>query len=400
MKRLLLLLATSALAQVQPSFDGSMLYDLTNGPVRYSDPADNEISRLKSKLQFEPRHGYLLSILNALKVPLSSQTLVFSKTSFQAPLIFPSAPRAIFFNDETYIGWVKGADYLEISTADPKLGAVFYVLEQEPRANPRIIRQDDCLQCHHSARTAGVPGHMVRSVYPMPNGLIHTNTASHITDHRSPYSERWGGWYVSGKFNFPHLGNKLFPTPEEPKNVPSFDSPAWPAATSDPVAHLVLTHQVAGHNYLARLNYETRAALQLQHVMNEMDGKPDSVDTWTESTRRRIHNAIEAAVRYLTFADEAPLPEPLRGDSTFTAEFEKQHPLKKFNLQTRVFEYPLSYLMLTSAAKALHPAVEPLFLARLEQVLLKEAGRGDYARLHPDRAREAWQIFRNARSGN
>ena len=108
-----------------------MVYDLQNGPIPYNQAPDNQITQLKTRLLYEPRHGYLLSVLKALNIPLSSQTLVFSKTSFQAPLIFPSAPRAIFFNDDTYIGWVKGADYLEVSTADPALGAVFYVMEQE-----------------------------------------------------------------------------------------------------------------------------------------------------------------------------------------------------------------------------------------------------------------------------
>src|SRR5262245_27963611 len=102
-----------------------MMYDLVNGPVAYSQAPNNEVSRLQSKFGYEPRHGYLLSVLKELNIPLSSQTLVFSKTSFQAPLIYPSAPRAIFFNDDTYVGWVKGADYLEVSTADPVLGAVF-----------------------------------------------------------------------------------------------------------------------------------------------------------------------------------------------------------------------------------------------------------------------------------
>lgn len=378
-----------------------MVYDLEHGPVEYKAPADNEITRIPiARLRFEPRHGYLLSVLEQLKIPLSSQTLVFSKTSFQAPQIFPHAPRAIFFNDDTYVGWVKGADYLELSTADPNLGGVFYVLEQEPRPRPRFERHDDCLQCHHSARTSGVPGHIVRSVFTQPSGQIHTNTTSYVTDQRSPMAERWGGWYVSGTADFPHLGNRFFNTPDEGRAVKSFDSPAWPAQTSDLVAHLVLTHQVTGHNYIARLNYETRSALKLQHVMNEMDKQPDLEANWSESTRRRITTAIEATVRYLTFADEAPLPGPVRGDSTFAADFSQRHPLKKLNLKTRVFEYPLSYLINTRPVGALEPIVREKLIARLRQVLLNEAGKGDYARLDPTLAREAWRLYEHAQHGN
>jgi hypothetical protein len=396
----ILALALALSAQSTATFEGSMVYDLANGPIKYNQPPNNEISTLRSRLTYEPRHGYLLSLLQALKIPVSSQTLVFSKTSFQAPLIFPSAPRAIFFNDDTYVGWVKGADYLEISTADPNLGAVFYVVEQEPRANPRFLRHDDCLQCHHSARTVGVPGHIIRSVYTQPSGQIHTNTSSFSTDQRSPWAERWGGWFVSTPVAFRHLGNQLFTDLETSHSIRSFDSPAWPASTSDVVAHLVLAHQTTGHNYLARLNYETRSALQLQHVMNEMDRKPDVEESWSESTRRRITNAIEAAVRYLTFADEVPLPGPIRGDSTFAREFSSRHPLKTLNLKTRVFEYPLSYLMLSRALDGVDPLVRAKLEARLEAVLLREAGSGPFARLDAARAREAWGLYRNAHARN
>jgi hypothetical protein len=395
---LVALLALSA--QVPASFEGSMVYDLAHGPINYKQTPDNEVSQLKTRLSFEPRHGYLLSVLKAFNIPLSSQTLVFSKTSFQAPLIFPSAPRAIYFNDDTYIGSVKGADYLEISTADPALGAVFYVLEQEPTPKPRFVRHDDCLQCHHSSRTAGVPGHIVRSVYTQPSGQIHTNTSSYITDHRSPMAERWGGWFVSGKVDFKHLGNQLFPELEVSNAIKSFDSPAWPTDTSDIVAHLVLAHQATAHNYLARLNYETRAALQLQKVMNEMDRKPDVEASWSESTQRRIHAAIEATVRYLTFADEAPLPGPITGDSTFATDFQKKHPLKKLNLKTRLFEYPLSYLIESRALSALDPLIKQKLDARLGQVLLEEAGKNSFSQLDPARAREAWHIYQNAHSRN
>ena len=373
-----------------------MVYDLQNGPIPYNQAPDNQITQLKTRLLYEPRHGYLLSVLKALNIPLSSQTLVFSKTSFQAPLIFPSAPRAIFFNDDTYIGWVKGADYLEVSTADPALGAVFYVMEQEAKPKPRFVRHDDCLQCHHSPRTAGVPGHIVRSVYTQPSGQIHTNTSTYVTDHRSPIEERWGGWYASSKSDVKHLGNRLFPTLDTSVALKPFDSPAWPAQSSDIVALMVLEHQTMGHNYIARLNYETRSALQLQRIMNEMDQKPDTEDSWSESTRRRITNAIEATVRYLTFADEAPFPQPIRGDSTFAQDFAVKHPLKQFNLNTRLFEYPLSYLIESKGIAALTPVVQQKLRVRLAQVLLEEAGTKPYAKLNPERAKQAWRIYRNS----
>ena len=52
------------------------------------------------KLEYEPVSGYLRSVLKALDIPIESQILVFSKTSFQAPKIRPDNPRAIYFNDQ------------------------------------------------------------------------------------------------------------------------------------------------------------------------------------------------------------------------------------------------------------------------------------------------------------
>lgn len=403
------------------NFDGSLVFDLEHGPVRYSVAASgNPIARLQSainkgerRLTFDRSYGFLPSILEALQVPPSSQALVFSKTSFQAPLILPSSPRAIFFNDEVYIGWVKGADYLEISTADPDLGGVFYVLEQEPARKPQIQRHDDCLQCHQSARTAGVPGHMVRSVYAMSSGLIHTNTSSFVSDHRSPFDERYGGWYVTGTHGkATHMGNQTTSSPMafNPKlgaNLTSliqkFDVNLWPQPTSDIVALLVLEHQTMGQNYLARLNYETRAALDMQRALHQMDNvsaPPSDPKLWSESTRRRVGHAIEATVRYLTFADEAPLPDPIQGSNSFAADFAKRAPiaadgrsLRTFNLKNRLFQYPLSYLVYSRAIDSLEPVIRQRFFARLSEVLLREAGRPGWEHLDPALSRTAWEIL-------
>src|SRR5205823_3250156 len=111
--------------------------------------------------------GYLESLLKYLQVSASSQGLVFSKTSFQRNLISPHKLRAIYFNDDTYVGYVRNAPMLELASMDPKLGTVFYVLKQQQNAKPKFIRQTyECLQCHESGMTHNVPGLMMRSVYP------------------------------------------------------------------------------------------------------------------------------------------------------------------------------------------------------------------------------------------
>jgi hypothetical protein len=57
-----------------------------------------QLDRGEATLEYEPGHGYLKSLLRALGIAVNSQTLVFSKTSFQYPKISPERPRAPYFN--------------------------------------------------------------------------------------------------------------------------------------------------------------------------------------------------------------------------------------------------------------------------------------------------------------
>src|SRR5205814_5858440 len=76
----------------------------------------------KVVLNYDEQHGYLRSVLKELKVPISSQTLVFSKSSFQLTQISPETPRAVYFNDDIYVGWVNHGQFIEIAALDPKNG--------------------------------------------------------------------------------------------------------------------------------------------------------------------------------------------------------------------------------------------------------------------------------------
>src|SRR4029078_10839120 len=113
------------------------------------------IDRGESKLEYATPGGYLLSVLNQLHVQASSQMLVFSKTSFQFNLISPANPRAIYFSDNVYVGWVRGGEVVEVSAIDPDRGAMFYSLDQRQSDKPRFVRREECLQCHASPRTLG-----------------------------------------------------------------------------------------------------------------------------------------------------------------------------------------------------------------------------------------------------
>jgi hypothetical protein len=83
-------------------------------PIHYrSEKLDDPVARLQrrlargdERLTYEPSHGYLRSVLQKLDISESSQTLVFSKTSFQFSRISPERPRALYFNDDVYVGQV------------------------------------------------------------------------------------------------------------------------------------------------------------------------------------------------------------------------------------------------------------------------------------------------------
>ena len=58
----------------------------------------------------------------------------------------------------------------------------------------------DCTQCHIAAGTRGVPGVLLRSVFPTQTGTLTPRSPSYITDQESPLKQRWGGWYVNGSW--------------------------------------------------------------------------------------------------------------------------------------------------------------------------------------------------------
>lgn len=392
---LLALLASLPLAsQAQSSFSGS--YPLLDGDViRYqSTPPNDLVARFQrrldqgaAKLTFQEPQGYLLSVLQQLSVPLSSQMLVFSKTSSQQHLIGPATPRALYFNDSVYVGWVRGGAVVELAAVDPSQGTMFYTLEQRPQTQPKFVRREECLQCHASPKTLGVPGLLVRSVFPTADGVPQLQVDSFVTDQSSPLRERWGGWYVTGTHgNQRHMGNVWIKDKEHPDrldlengaNVTSlkghFDVTTYLTPHSDLVALMILAHQTRLHDLISRVNWETRLALDQQATMDKALGVP--ADTWSDSTRHRIYDAVETLLRYMLFTNEARLEAPVQGTSSFTKEFAAAGPkdntgrsLRDLDLNRRMFRYPCSFLIYSEAFDALPKPARDHFYRRLWDVL-------------------------------
>ena len=179
-----------------------------DAPINYrssklNDPVarlEKRLERGELKLHYDPKHGYLKSVLDALHISVSSQALVFSKTSFQFPDISPATPRALYYNDDVYVGQVHSGKFLEFVSFDPMQGAIFYVMDEHRDKHPRFERSEvDCIQCHVAPSTKGIPGVMLRSVFTKPDGTADGAARSFVTGQESPLSQRWGGWYVTAK---------------------------------------------------------------------------------------------------------------------------------------------------------------------------------------------------------
>lgn len=370
--------------------------DFERPPILYSaSTPDNVVSRLQarldageSRLDWEERTGWLPSVLAALDVPVSSQTLVFSKTSLQQSRIGPRNPRALYFNDDVYVGYVRSGEVVEVSVADPLLGTVFYALEQAPAERPRFVRRtDDCLLCHGGSQTRGVPGHVVRSVYPSASGQPIFSAGSHRVDHSTPLADRWGGWYVTGRHGGQrHLGNVTYRSrPERGDDSDTsglnvtdladrFGASGYLAPHSDLVALSVLAHQAAAHNVLTRASFDSRAALHREAALNRDLGQAEG--TRWPSTDTVLDGAATALVECFLFCDEAPLAGPIAGTTDFAAEFRAEGPadargrsLRDLDLERRLLRHPCSFLVYSASFDALPDEVRERFWKRMDAAL-------------------------------
>ncbi len=322
--------------------------------------------------------SYLGDFLEAFDIPAASQSLVFSKTSLQASRIRPNNPRAIYFNDEIYVGWVPGGDFLEVSVPSPKTGTNFYVVEMDGD-RPELVRENhDCLQCHGGSFTRDIPGHLVRSVYPDLSGQPIFKAGTRVVDQTTPIHERWGGWLVTGT-PMSHKGNTLY---DETDTGAAFGSTftiedvpnrGYLSKGSDIVAHLILAHQAKLHTLLADLVLSTRRAFHDQRIMDELLKREDPI---SESTARRIKHASDKVLKYMFFADEADIPKIEMADSSFAQAFHNRGPkdskgrsLYQLRVNRRMFRYPFSYIVYTDTFNDLPKEALDYVWPEIERIL-------------------------------
>jgi hypothetical protein len=325
--------------------------------------------------------------VNSLSLPLVQKTPVRSD---------PHNPRTLFFNDSTVIGWVRGG-FIEVATESPEQGIIFYTLAQESQEKPQFKRQNDCLTCHDSYDALGAPGMLVRSNFVGPNAMTLRNLGSYNIDQRSPLTQRWGGWYVTGNSgSIRHMGNAIVTDEDHPDSaigpetlnldslVSKFDTHAFLSPYSDVVALMVFEHQMHIMNLFTRLGWQTRYALSQPRVEG---------DYW-----RATANEL---ADYMLFVDEAPLANPIRGSSGFAEKFSSEGPhdgkgrsFRQLDLEKRLMRYPCSYMIYSEAFDALPAEARDAVYKRLWQILSGTEKNPKYAGLSLSHREAVVEILR------
>lgn len=365
---------------------GGMFLGSANDPaIAYSTaPLNNVVDDLNRRLEsgsttlaFAGRAGYLQAAIDALRLPIDSQLLLFSKGSLQGPLVSPASPRALFFNDRVALGWVRDGEFLEAAVHDEQQGIVFYSLEQRPAARPVFKREFRCLGCHMTDATFGVPGLLMFSTTAAAGDRPPLKIVA--MDQRTPLSERWGGWFVTGSTGATeHLGNRVPALAGDPgRSVGSvdglFDGEGFRGTSSDIAALLTFSHQTQMISLLTRASWEARAADPVLH-----NSEPSGTGRYP-LVEEMMRGVAADVVDYMLFVGEAPLPNPLTGRSGFAKRMSAAGPrdrrgrsLYQLDLQRRLMKYPCSYLIYSPAFDALPPLVKVPIYRRMWQVLSGE----------------------------
>ncbi|MFN8061119.1 MAG: hypothetical protein U0Q12_18310 [Vicinamibacterales bacterium] len=382
-------------------------------PTRTSDagrPTSDVVAKLNQALADgtrtiarDERTGYLSSVLEALKVSPESQLLVFSKTGVQRAYTGPRNPRALYFTSSVVVGYIPGAPSLEVAAHDPGQGVVFYTLDQSA-AEPRFVRQTRCLGCHVTPGTLGVPGMIARSHAVDANGRILPALGIHTVNHRTPHTERWGGWFVTSTALTPppytqmgHLGN--ITTVVAPGSTSTIVSNAvlldwlgsapethgYLSAASDIGSLLLFDHEMHAINLITRLHREARLA-------ESGASAPASAEV--------LRGRVDELADYLLFVGEEPPAVPLSPRPGFAAHLRASVPadrrnrsLGQLDLDRRLMRYPCSVMIYTDAFAQLPSTVRDAVYRRMFEILQWRDIQPKYATLAPADRKAVMEIL-------
>ncbi|MGE3405098.1 MAG: hypothetical protein AB7K63_21100, partial [Vicinamibacterales bacterium] len=260
--------------------------------------------------------------------------------------------------------------------------------------------------------TSGIAGMLTMSMLPLsddPNEYAQ----GWAVDQRTPYEDRWGGWFVTGAAVPPrHLGNvpvyhvkkggvRAAVVPKLNTVSGAVDTTAYLTGHSDVVALLVFNHQTYMTNLITRLNWETRVQ-DWERLHPPAPAKQASL----QADRDPVAATAAELVDHLLFIDEVPLPAKVQGGSGFADAFAAQGPkdakgrsLREFDLTKRLMKYPCSYLIYAPAFDALPARAKTLVYERLWTVLSGQDADPAYRRLSAADRTAIIEILRDTKPG-
>jgi len=336
---------------------------------------DNRFSRFlaawddgkKPEIDTSDDLAFLRSLLKELDVPVSSQMLVFTATSLQKGLISARNPRALYFNNDTYVGFVPRGR-IEVISLDPELGSIFYLFDRlQPGRRPQVRRSTECMNCHAPRHMENIPGLVIESVIPGLTGGGERAFRREQSGHGVPIGDRFGGWHLTGTGEaMPHnWSNQLLIRKNgEAKELPNppgerCDLSRYLLSTSDLLAQLLHEHQVGFVNRALQAGYRYREHAAVEPLNEES-----------------LADLSAPLVRYLLFADEVPLVPGMIGDSPFAAEFTAAgkrdstgHSLRDLDGQARLLKYRCSYMVYSPAFAGLPTSLRQRVLQDLASSL-------------------------------
>jgi len=158
-----------------------------------------------------------------------------------------------------------------------------------------------------------------------------------------------------------------------------FDTSRYLEPTSDVVALMTLEHQTRMTNLIIRICWDARRGI----------------------AEDKLNPEIEEMLKYMLFADEEPLRAPVKGVSTFTETFPQRGPrdaqgrsLRDFDLKTRLFRYPLSYMIYSAAFDGMPDKVRDRVYQRLHEILTGKDNSKTFANVSPKTRSEILEILR------
>jgi hypothetical protein len=311
-------------------------------------------------------------LLAALNVPASSQLLVYSGTSMQSSLINPRNPRAIYFNEDVYVGVVPGGR-VEVLSIDPELGGIFHIFDR-PRGGgmPVAERSTRCFNCHAAIATDQLPGLITRSVAPISSGASYESyRKDDEIGHAVPLAIRFGGWHVTSAKSIgttkegvfaENSGSGIRITHIKPGELA--DLSHYLVQTSDILPHLIHEHQIGFDNRVIKAAY----------VAREIEAKKGIVGA---AENALLDEQARILVRYVLFADEAKLPSGgIVGDEQYAKDFVRNKKttkagasLKDLDLRTRIFRNRCSYMIYSPQWHALPASIKTRVYAGMKSAL-------------------------------